>query len=134
MQTIKCSGERLHPRLFIKIFAEASKLSPPRFMTLRLHPCQYKELHDFASIPETIELGTIVNPLGLPVTRVQCVRHPSSIDHGIAIKQDLSCDRDKLHFQVHGIDELIVEGLYYDPITDESTGSNKSEEKPPLIN
>jgi hypothetical protein len=111
------------PQLFIKLYAEARKLSPPRFLTLRLHPDRYKELYSFADIPEAIQLGNTIGPLGRPVMRVCCVRTPSSLADGIAIKEDESCERDKLYFEIHGQPELVVEELYCEPITEGPTNT-----------
>ena len=111
MQTINCAGALFTPQLFIKLYAEARKLSPPRFMTLRLHPDRLKELDAFSSLPETIQLGNTVGPLGKSVLRVCCIRNPSSLGDGIAIREDSACDLDKLYFDIHGNPELLVENI-----------------------
>lgn len=111
MQIIKMGGEKLSPKKFIEIYGIARKLSPPRFMTLRLHPDTYNELYILADIPESIQLGPTLGPLGTHVMRVCCVRCPVGISDGIVINQDPKCDPTKLFFEVHGIPELVVEEL-----------------------
>jgi hypothetical protein len=111
MQTIKLAGAKFTPQLFINLYAEARKLSPPRFMTLRIHPDRYKELYTFADIPEAIQLGPVLGPLGRNVMRVCCVRTPSNLGDGITIKEDPDCDMDKLFFDIHGQPELVIEEL-----------------------
>lgn len=111
MQTIQAEGGKFTPALFIKAYGMARKVSPPRFMTLRLHPDRYKELYAFAEVPESIQLGPVLGPLGRSLMRVCCVRCPIGVSDGIAIKEDPTCDISKLIFEVHGQPELIVEGL-----------------------
>jgi hypothetical protein len=111
MQTIKCAGVKFSPQLFIKLYAEARKLSPPRFMTLRLHPSRYKELYAFADIPESIQLGPTLGPMGRRIMRVCCVRCPPGIGDGIAVKEDPDCDPTTIFFEIHGQPELVVEEL-----------------------
>ena len=114
MQTINCGGASFSPQLFIKLYAEARKLSPPRFMTLRIHPDRLKELDAFASLPETIQLGPTLGPLGRSVLRVCCIRNPSSLGDGITVSSDPTCEPDRLYFDIHGNPELVAEGIGYD--------------------
>lgn len=111
MQVLKLGGKKFTPTLFIELYAEARKLSPPRFMTLRLNPTRYQELYSFADIPESVQLGPVVGVLGRPLMRVCCVKLPSALGDGIAIKQDDTCDMDKLYFEIHGQPELVIEEL-----------------------
>jgi hypothetical protein len=130
MQILKMAGAKFTPQLFINLYAEARKLSPPRFMTLRLHPDRYKELHTFADIPESIQLGDVLGPLGRRVMRVCCVRNPSGLGDGITIREDSTCDLDKLYFEIHGQPELVIEELYVEPPNEPAAESNTK----PLIN
>jgi hypothetical protein len=111
MQTLKMGGVKLTPKLFIELYAEAKKLAPPRFMTLRLHPDKYNELYILADVPESIQLGPTLGPLGKRIMRVCCVRGPIGVSDGIAINQDPKCDKDKLFFEIHGLPELVIEEL-----------------------
>jgi hypothetical protein len=111
MQILKMAGEKFTANLFIKLYGEARKLSPPRFMTLRLHPDRYKELYVMADIPESIQLGPTLGPLGRSVIRVACIRPPLGVSDGIVIKEDPTCDMDKLYFDIHGQPELVIEEL-----------------------
>jgi hypothetical protein len=111
MQVLKLGGKKFTPNLFIELFAEAKKLSPPRFLTLRLHPDRYAELYSFADIPQSIQVGPSAGPLGRNITRVNCVTPPLGVSDGIAIKEDPDCDMDKLFFEIHGQTELEVQGL-----------------------
>jgi hypothetical protein len=114
MEVVKLGGEKFSNRVFIQLYARARKLSPPRFMSLRLHPDRYKDLYGFADLPEIIQLGSTLGPLGRRIDRVCCIRYPSGLGDGMAIKQDPTCDPDKLYFEVHGQPELVVEELGYE--------------------
>ena len=114
MQTINCGGAKFTPQLFIKLYAEARKLSPPRFMSLRIHPDRLKELDDFSSLPETIQMGFTTGPLGRSVLRVCCIRNPSSLGDGITVSSDPTCEPDRLYFDIHGNPELVAENIGYD--------------------
>lgn len=111
MQILKMGGAKLTPKLFIKLYGDAKKLSPPRFMTLRIHPDKYNELYTIADVPESIQLGPTMGPMGRVVMRVCCVRGPVGVSDGIAIIQDPTCEKDKLYFEIHGQPELVVEEL-----------------------
>ncbi len=111
MQTVEANGVRLNPKLFITVFRTVTKLSPPRFLTLRLHPDRYKELYALADIPESIQLGPVLGPLGKQILRVNCVRSPLGVSDGITVLQDKQALPDKLIFEIHGIPEFIVSGL-----------------------
>jgi hypothetical protein len=107
----KLSGEKFTPCLFIKLYGEARKLSPPRFLTLRIHPDRYKELYGFADIPESIQLGPTLGPLGSRIMRVACIKPPLGVSDGIAVVQDSKMSMDKLIFEIHGQPELVIEEL-----------------------
>ncbi len=111
MQTVDASGVRLSPKLFIQVFRDVTKLSPARFLTLRLHPDRYGELYALADIPESIQLGTVLGPLGKRVFRVNCVRPPMGVSDGIAVTQDEKAPPDALIFEIHGIPEYVVRNL-----------------------
>jgi hypothetical protein len=111
MQTINCAGAKFTPQLFIKLYAEARKLSPARFMTLLIPPNRYRQLYAFAEVPEAIQMGSTPGPLGRPIERVCCVKYPSGLGDGMGIKQDENMDKNSLVFSIHGQPELIVEGL-----------------------
>ena len=111
MQILKMGGKKFSPLMFINLYAEAKKLAPPRFLSLRLHPDRYKELYGFADVPQSIQLGPTVGPLGSVLYRVCCIRPPLGVSDGIAIKQDPACEMDKLYFEIHGQPELVIEEL-----------------------
>jgi len=124
MQTLYANGARLSAKLFIEYFAAAGKLSPPRFLTLRLHPDKYKELFILADIPMSIQMGPTLGPLGRSEMRVTCIKPPMGVANGIAIAQDNTVDPTQLIFEIHGIAELVVENLAYDPPAKSSTSTN----------
>ena len=111
MQTVEANGVRLNPKLFITVFRAVTKLSPPRFLTLRLHPDRYKELYALADIPESIQLGPVLGPLGKQILRVNCVRPSLGVSDGITIQQDQGIPLDRLEFCIHGIPEFLVVNL-----------------------
>lgn len=111
MQVIDAGGAELSPILFITTFRAARKLSPPRFLTLRLHPNKYKELYILADIPESIQVGQVMGPMGRPEMRVTSIKPPVGVADGILIVQDEKADPTKLVFEIHGIPELILENL-----------------------
>lgn len=111
MQTVDTNGARLNPVLFIKIFRDVVKLSPARFLTLRLHPDRYKELYALADIPESIQLGPVLGPMGRQITKVNCIRPPLGTSDGITIVQDNTALPDKLIFEIHGVPEYVVANL-----------------------
>jgi hypothetical protein len=114
MQTLYANGARLTAKLFIDYYAAAGKLSPPRFLTLRLHPDKYKELYVLADIPMSIQMGYTLGPMGRQEMRVTCIKPPLGVANGVAIVQDDTVDPTQLIFQIHGIAELVVENLAYD--------------------
>lgn len=111
MQTIDTKGARLDTVLFISIYRAARKLSPPRFMCLRLHPDRYKELLKCAEPEECIELGPTPGPMGRKIMRITCVKPTLGVSDGCEIIQDAGSDPTKLIFEIHGICELQVTGL-----------------------
>ena|ERR1700675_4804438 len=111
MQTVDVAGERLNPKLFIKVFRDVIKVSPARFLTLRIHPDRYKELYAFTDVPETILLGSVPAMLGRMVLKVNCIKPPSNVGDGITIIQDKGTQPDRLTFEVHGIPEYLVINL-----------------------
>jgi hypothetical protein len=108
MQTVDMAGERLNPKLFIKVFRDVIKISPARFLTLRIHPDRYKELYALADVPESIQLGFVPGMLGKMILKVNCVKPPLGTSDGITISQDKDTSPDQLVFLVHGIPEYIV--------------------------
>jgi len=114
MIVLKMGGKKFSPKMFIDLYREMRKLSPPRFMSLRLHPDMYKELYAIADVPESIQLGPVLGPLGTVVMRVCSIRVPSGVSDGIAIKQDPACDAHSLFVEIHGQVEMQVEEIGYD--------------------
>jgi len=111
MQTVDVNGARLDPKLFIKVFRDVCKLSPPRFLSLRLHPDRYKELYDLADVPESIQVGFTPGMLGRMILKVNCVKPPLGVSDGIIIIQDKQTQPDRLEFMIHGIAEYLVVNL-----------------------
>ena len=111
MQTVDMAGVRLDSKLFIKVFRNVVKLSPPRFLSLRLHPDRYKELYILADIPESIQVGFVPGMLGKMVLKVNCIKPPMGVSDGITIIQDKQTQPDRLEFMVHGISEYVVVNL-----------------------
>lgn len=118
-------GTLLTPLLFIQLFGEARKLSPPRFLTLRLHPDRYQDIFKFAIAPESIQVGTVPGPVGSFITKVNCIKPPMSVADGITIKQDPNFDENRLSFEIHGQPELVIEGLGYDVTPKVYTSAHK---------
>jgi hypothetical protein len=108
MQTVDLAGERLNPKLFIRIFRDVLKLSPARFLTLHLHQDRYKELYALADIPESIQIGPVLGPMGRQQMRVNCIKPPLGVSDGILVIVDSKTDPDKLEFSIHGIPEYRV--------------------------
>lgn len=128
MQT-KTISERLHPTLFIGIYKEAKTLAPPRFLTLRLHPDRYAEIYKMAEVPESIQMGNTPGPLGKQIMRVACIKPPMGVGDGMAVIQDPNCGPDTLTFEIHGVPELIIEGLLYDSPTQSTTSSSVNKKR-----
>lgn len=80
-------------------------------MTLRLHPDRYKELYVFADVPESIQLGPVLLPLGRYGIRVNCIRPAIGIGDGITIREDVACPIDQMIFEIHGQPELVVKDI-----------------------
>jgi hypothetical protein len=115
MQSIDAKGQRLGPLQFIEWYKVARTLAPPRFLTLRMHPDRFKELYNLADIPESIQMGMVPGQKpGSTIWRVACIKPPSSVYDGIAIKPDAQMDPTKLEFQIHGVIEMIVENIHND--------------------
>lgn len=114
MQTITANGSALTPELFIRLYHEAKKLAPPRYLTLRLNKDRYDELYAHAEVPESIQIGNTPGPLGTSIIRVCCIRPPLGVADGIAIKIDSKTPPDQMIFEIHGQPELVVENLAYD--------------------
>lgn len=114
MQVLKMEGKKLTPLLFIEMYGKAREIAPPRFVTLRMHPDRYKELYAIADIPEIIQLGPVLGPLGRTSMRVRCYRSSVGVVDGMSIKEDPTCDPGTMFFEVHGQVELQVEGLAHD--------------------
>jgi len=96
--------------VFVEIYDAARKLSPARFLTLKMHPKKYLELFDMA-LPASVQMGDTTGPLGKRIVRVVCVKLPQNVEQGVAIEQDAKMDQSKLIFEIHGIPELVVENL-----------------------
>jgi hypothetical protein len=111
MQTVDVSGQQLTHKLFIQVFRDVVKLSPARFLTLRIHPDQHRLLYGLADIPEMIMIGPVPAMLGKMVMKVNCVKPPQSIGDGITIILDQQTQPDRLVFCIHGIPEYLVVNL-----------------------
>lgn len=111
MEIYEASGEELTPTLFIKYYRQVCKVSPPRFLTLRLHPDKYKLLYSFAEVPESIQIGNVPGPLGRSIPKVACIKPPLGVANGMTITQDDKTDPTKLVFEVHGIAEVVIQNL-----------------------
>lgn len=84
-----------------KAYKEATKLAPPRFMTLRLHPTRLKEVEDLSSVI-SLQLGIVIGNLGKRTTKLACVSAPNGISQGITVKPDPEVGMSKLLFEIHG--------------------------------
>lgn len=125
MKSMDAGGSTLTPQLFIQVYREVKKFSPPRFLTLRLHSDRYKELYKLADIPESIQLGPTPGPMGRQIIRVACIRPPAGVGDGIAVVQDDETDPSKLVFEIHGIAEFVVENLAHDTPTQSSDSTSQ---------
>lgn len=108
-------GAVLTAKMLIDSYHKAKDTAPPRFLTLRLHPDKYKEVYALADIPESIQLGPTLGPLGRQIIRLACIKPPMGVGDGVAIVQDEEADPTKLVFEIHGITEIVFENLHYDP-------------------
>jgi hypothetical protein len=108
---VDACGSRLTPKLFIQVFRDVTKLSPARFLTLRLHLDRYKELHDLADIPESIQVGQVPGMLGRMITKINCIKPPIGVSDGIQILIDCKADPSTMTFEIHGIPEMVVKNL-----------------------
>jgi hypothetical protein len=125
MKTLDAAGAKLSPKLFIETFRTVKKEAPARFWNLRLHPDRYKELYMAADVPESIQLGVVVGPLGKPETRVNCIKPPMGVTDGIKIIQDSTADPGMLVFELHGIPEIVLQNLYYEVPSEPPAQSNQ---------
>lgn len=108
MRTLDASGAKLNALLFIEAFETAKKLAPARFLTMRLHPDRWGDINRYAVIPQSIQVGDTPGPLGLHVTRINCIKPPLGVSDGIVVKVDDKADPDKLYFSIHGVLEFVV--------------------------
>ena len=67
-----------------------------------------------AVIPESIQIGDTLGPVGRPIKRVNCIKPPIGVGDGIAVVQDAATDPTKLVFEIHGIAEFVVENIASD--------------------
>jgi hypothetical protein len=111
MQTVDAAGARLNPKLFIATFRAVTKLAPARFLTLSIHPDRYKELYGLADIPESIQVGPVLGPMGRQIMKVNCIKPPLGVSDGITIVQDKTAPLDQLVFSIHGIPEYSLVNL-----------------------
>jgi hypothetical protein len=114
MQVLDAKGAKLDAKVFIATYLAVTKLAPPRFLTLRLHPDVYKTVYALADIPQSIQLGAVPGPIGRQVTKVACIKPPMGVNNGITLIQDPKSDPTKLEFLLHGVLAFVVENLYYD--------------------
>jgi hypothetical protein len=87
----------------IQAYRAAAKMSPPRYLSLRLHPDRYNEIKELAEVPESIQIGTIAGNLGKKITKLACVPVPNGTPHGMTIKQDAKVKMNELIFEIHGV-------------------------------
>ena len=111
MQRLDAEGQKLSAMLFIRAFAEARKLAPPRYLALRLTPDLYKALLSVAEAPEVIQLGRAPGRPGQTVLKVNCVKPPFGIGDGIEIQAADDAAAGTLQFLLHGIAEFEVVNL-----------------------
>jgi hypothetical protein len=71
----------------------------------------YGSIYDMADVPESIQVGNTLGPMGRQVLKVNCVRPPMGISDGITIIQDGKADLTKLIFELHGVPEYMVVNL-----------------------
>lgn len=117
MQTINAQGASVTAKWFIDLYHEARKIAPPRYLTIRLNQDRYNELYKLADIPESIQVGYTPGPLGKRIMRVTCVKPPLGVGDGIAIQVDHTMPPDRIEISVHGIPEMIIEGLAHNAST-----------------
>jgi hypothetical protein len=111
MQTIDMAGAQLTPKGFITIFRTVVKVSPPRFLTLRLHPDRYDDIYLMADVPESIQVGNVLGPMGKQILKINCVKPPLGVSDGITIVKDPKADPTKLVFELYGISEITVQNI-----------------------
>lgn len=112
MQTIDAGGRPLGLALFIQAFKAAKKLSPARFLTLRIHPRTFAELNELhKDVTEIVQVGEMVGHLGKKVTRIACVPAPNGLGDGVIVNKDSECEQSRFEFQIHGATELEVVNL-----------------------
>lgn len=111
MVNLNMGGRRLDAVAFIDIYREVRKLSPPRYMTMRICPERLSELNGAAAPEESIQIGLAPGPLGRRITRVVCVKPPIGVDGGVEVIEDKTMLPTRIVFEIHGIPELVVDGL-----------------------
>lgn len=111
MRTLDACGQSLNALLIIEAFEAAKKLSPARFLTMRLHSDRWGDINRYAAIPQSIQVGLTPGPLGRHVTRVNCIKPPLGVSDGIVVEIDDKADADKLYFSIHGVLEFIVTNI-----------------------
>lgn len=114
MQTLDMAGAVFNAHTFIKVYKEAKKLAPPRFLTLHMNPDMYRDLYALAEIPESIQLGPTPGPLGTIIMRVACIKPLLGVSDGISVVQDDKINVGRMIFTIHGIPELEVVNFSYD--------------------
>lgn len=109
MQTLDCKGSPLRLGLFIRAYQEALRLSPGRFLTLRIHPDTWHTIvADAEEITHVVHSTEILGPLGRRLIKVACVPAPKAIGEGVTVAQDKEIDRRTMVFEIHGAPELEV--------------------------
>ena len=109
METIDANGARLTVPLFIRAFKAAKKLSPARFLSLRVHPDAWERFSaEHEGLTEIVQIGSFTGHLGKRITRVACVPAPNGLGDGVQVNEDKEADPTRLEFQIHGATELEV--------------------------
>lgn len=111
MQQLNAGGAKLDAISFIKYYDMATKVSPPRYLTLVVCDAVAKAINVMAAPPKAIQWGDTPGPMGKRITRICCITPPRGVQQGIALKVDPAIPVGRLVFEIHGIPELVIDNL-----------------------
>jgi hypothetical protein len=107
MDIIDRGGLYLSPMEIIKLYQEARKLAPPRFLTMKLHPDTWSHIDGESTPTHVIQHGDTPGPVGTRIRRLACVMPPSGIADGIAVKEDSTLAQGEIVIEIHGVPEKV---------------------------
>src|SRR5271157_265030 len=100
MKTFDANGSKLTQTLFVKIYDEARKLAPARFLTLKMNSKLWEEMYAIAEPPEAVQLGATAGPFGKRIIRIVCIKLPQNVAQGVAMERDDKIEPSKMIFEI----------------------------------